>query len=88
MTTPTRRRAKDRVETPEMADAVVRMVRALGARASEDVDALPELARVALALDVATHGAVAGCRERGWSYTDVGRVLGITRQAAFQRFGR
>lgn len=88
------RRPRKSYETPEVAGAIVRMIRALGARAGTDVDALAELARVERAVDEAMHAAVAGCLaprpdgSPGWSYTDVGRVLGTTRQAAWQRFGR
>lgn len=73
-------------ETPEVADGVIRLVRALGRRATYDVDALTELARVQAALDEALVVAVAGCKRSGWSYTDIGRVLGVHRNSAQQRF--
>lgn len=39
-------------------------------------------------IDAATGGAVRGLRARGcYSWTEIGSRLGITRQAAQQRFG-
>lgn len=34
------------------------------------------------------HVAVAAAREAGVTWASIGEVLGITRQAAFQRFGK
>jgi hypothetical protein len=39
-------------------------------------------------LDAAERLAVANLRARGCSWTEIGRGLGITRQAAFKRFGQ
>jgi hypothetical protein len=63
------------------------MIRAVGRRACDDVDALPLLVELQAEVDVQTRLAVAGCREMGWSWADVGRVLGTSKQAAQQRFG-
>lgn len=71
-----------------MAAGAVRMVRALGKRAGGDVDALPLLAELAGVLDDATHQAVVGCRAAGWSWADIGRVLGTSAQAVQQRHAR
>jgi hypothetical protein len=39
-------------------------------------------------LDAALQEAVDGCRANGFSWTDVGRGAGMTRQAAQQRWGK
>lgn len=81
-------------ETPEVAAGALRMVRAVGRRASSDVDALPLLAQIAAEVEEQLVIAVHACRQPrdngqpGWSWADVGRVLGISKQAAQQRFGR
>lgn len=80
------RRAGRVVETPEMAAGAVRVVRALGKRAADDVDALPELAKLQTVVREELARAAAGAVAAGWSWADVGRVLGITRQVAHKRF--
>lgn len=75
-----------------MAAGIRRLVRAYGRRVAEEGDE-PELAQlVALRaeLDEAIQAAVDGMRGRGRdiSWTWIGRALGITRQAAYQRWGR
>jgi hypothetical protein len=85
-TPPAQRRVRWR-ETPEVADGARRLIRAVGRRAETDIDALPLLAQLAAEADQALAQAVQGCRAFGWSWTDVGRVLGVTRQAAQRRFG-
>jgi len=47
---------------------------------------LHELAAQARDVDQAIHDAVRNARRGGWSWADVARPLGITRQAAQQRF--
>jgi hypothetical protein len=49
------------------------------------VAAARELSRVT---DVALRAAVDRARAAGHSWSRIGEVLGTTRQAAFQRFGR
>jgi hypothetical protein len=39
-------------------------------------------------LALVTASAVAAARNRGCTWPDIGNLLGTTRQAAFQRFGR
>jgi hypothetical protein len=64
------------------------MVRAVGARAAFDVEGLAECARLVEVAQGALNGAVLAAREsHGYSWADVGRVLGVSRQAAQQRFG-
>lgn len=79
-------------ETPEVAGAARRMIRAVGERAATDVDALPLLAQLRDQVDTELRRAVEAARDQQrnrvpYSWADVGRALGITRQAAQQRFG-
>lgn len=74
-------------ETPEVADGARRLIRAVARRAETDLDALPLLAQLGADVDEAMARAVKGCRDFGWSWADVGRVLGVTRQAAQKRYG-
>ncbi|MCP9949287.1 hypothetical protein [Actinomadura madurae] len=81
-------RARRVVENDEYAAFLRRILRAYSRRiASGDVEALAYLAEVAAELDVATHDAVTGLRAYGYSWSDIARPLGITRQAAQQRWG-
>jgi hypothetical protein len=72
------------------------MCRALARRASEgDGSAIEALADVGCAADRALHEAVTGYRAfqpahnaPRYSWTDVGNLLGITRQSAQERFGK
>lgn len=77
-------------ETTEYSRFARRIVSAYGRRIREngDVESLAEL--VDLADDVNRTLAVVVTRlrdEQGYSWTDVGHALGVTRQAAQQRFG-
>lgn len=67
-----------------------RMIRRYGERVAEsDWTDLEEMLTLRAQLDDAIHTAVKGQRASGgFSWTDIGRGLGITRQAAQQRFGR
>jgi hypothetical protein len=65
-----------------------RVIRAAGRRiATGDVDGLPHLAALAADLDAAIGDAVAGLRAEGYSWAEIASRLGITRQAAQQRWG-
>lgn len=76
-------------ETAEYGAMVRRMVRAYGRRvADRDIEELAGLAGLRQDLDAAIQDAVDGLRAQGFSWTDVGRVLGTTRQAAQMRYGR
>ena len=67
---------------------VARVLAAAGKRvATGDVDALPDLARLSADLDAALATAVQGLREFGYSWEQVASRLGVTRQAAQQRWG-
>jgi hypothetical protein len=73
-------------ETEDVYKAVRRFVFSLGRRASSDIDALPYLVEVAQLAEQQLAHAVQGCVAAGWSYGDVARVLGVSRQAVHQRF--
>ena len=67
---------------------VARVITAAGKRvATGDVDALPDLAQLAHDLDAALITAVTGLRRFGYSWEQIASRLGVTRQAAQQRWG-
>lgn len=75
------------VENSESAAFGRRVIRAAGRRiAAGDVEALPDLAALSADLDAAISDAVAGLREAGYSWGEIASRLGVTRQAAHQRF--
>jgi hypothetical protein len=75
-------------ENDEFAAFLRRAIRAYGRRiAAGDIDALGDAAFLSAQLDIAIKSAVAGLRQRGYSWADIGRQLGVTRQAAQQRWG-
>lgn len=64
-----------------------RVIRAAGRRiAAGDVEALPDLAALSADLDAAISDAVAGLRSAGYSWGEIASRLGVTRQAAHQRW--
>ena len=83
-----RQRARRVRETPEVAAAAGRMIRAVGVRAGTDVDALVLLVELRAEVDRALVEGVAAARAFGWSWNDVGRVTGMRRQSAQERWGR
>jgi hypothetical protein len=65
-----------------------RILAAHGRRiATGDIDALPALVDLAAEVEAATRTAVTGLRAFGYSWTEIAARLGITRQAAHQRWG-
>lgn len=77
-------------EIGDYVDSLGRMIRAAGRRTGEVGDE-PELAKLAglqAKVDEALQTAVDGMRDRGMSWAYVAMGLGITRQAAQQRFGK
>lgn len=75
------------VENSEFAAFSGRIIRAAGRRiAAGDVDALPALAALSAELDAAISDAVTGLRVAGYSWGEIAARLGITRQAAHQRW--
>jgi hypothetical protein len=85
LTQRTRRRV---VENDEYTAFLGRVIRALARRVSGgDIDAITDMAALSGDLDNAIRAAVTGLRTRGYSWTEIGARLGVTRQAAQQRFG-
>jgi hypothetical protein len=76
-----------RHEAPDVGDAIVRMMRGLVTRAAHgDTEAIEQLARIEQLAPVATSLAGRLAHDhKGYSYTELGAVLGTTRQAARQR---
>lgn len=76
------------VENDEYAAFARRVIRAYGRRiATGDVEALLDLATISAEIDRAFTTAITGLRQQGHSWADIARPLGITRQAAQQRWG-
>jgi hypothetical protein len=84
--TPKRRRRI--TDNDDYAAFLQRVIRAYSRRiASGDIDALTDMAATASQLDDAIREAITGLRNRGHSWAHIGIRLGITRQAAQQRWG-
>jgi len=81
-------KAERRIDAADYSDGVRRLVRAQGKRAGADLEMFRlfagsvDFARARLA------EAAAGLRAQGYSWADIGAALGITRQSAWERFGR
>jgi hypothetical protein len=85
---PPRPRRRDVVENDEYAAFARRIIRAYARRvASGDIEALTDMVTVSSLLDEAITDAVTGLRGHGYSWADIGQRLGISRQAAQQRWG-
>jgi hypothetical protein len=81
------RRSLREVEVSEYIRFMRRITRAAGARvAAADPDDLLELIALRDDLDVAIAAAVAGLREAGATWDDIGRATGTSRQAAFKKW--
>jgi hypothetical protein len=75
-------------EIPEYAGAVRRMIRSHGRKVGDaDPEDLVDLVALRDVVDAAIADAVQGQRDAGFSWAQIGRGLGMTRQAAQQRFG-
>jgi hypothetical protein len=84
--TPDRRRRT--VENDEYAAFIRRVLRAYSRRVGDgDVEALALMLGLAEEIDAAIAEAVKGLRACGYSWAEIGSRLGITRQAAQQRWG-
>lgn len=74
------------VEPTDYAAFLRRSIRAMGERAgAADPEALALLADLRTAIDAAEDAAIVALKAQGYSYTEIARPLGITRQAARQR---
>lgn len=83
-----RRRRRNVVENDDFAAFARRIVRAYGRRiATGDVEALTNLLQLGADIEAATDHAIAGLRRHGYSWAEIGSRIGITRQAAQQRWG-
>ncbi len=84
------KRPRNTVENPEFAAFAGRILRAAACRVADgDIEGLSPLVALRSELDGAIADAVAGLRSAPWSYSwsEIARVLGTTRQAAQQRYG-
>ncbi|GAA2858359.1 hypothetical protein Acy02nite_22190 [Actinoplanes cyaneus] len=85
---PPKSRRRDVVENDEYAAFVRRIIRAFARRvATGDVEALRDMVGLSDLLDDAITDAVKGLRTHGYSWAEIADRLGITRQAAHQRWG-
>lgn len=50
--------------------------------------ALQEAAQTRLQAETRIAEAVTACRDAGWSWADIGKVLGVSAQAVQQRYGQ
>ena len=76
------------IENDDYAAFLRRAISAFGRRiAAGDIDALGDAALLSRQLDITIKTAITGLRERGYSWADIGLQLGVTRQAAQQRWG-
>lgn len=83
-----RPRARRIVENDDYAAFTRRILHAHARRIGHgDIEGLQALAALAADIDTALHTAVRGLRAAGYSWADIAHRLGITRQAAQQRWG-
>jgi hypothetical protein len=76
------------VENDEYAAFLRRVIRAYSRRvAAGDIEAIADMAATAEEMDTAMRDAITGLRSVGYSWADIGLRLGVTRQAAQQRWG-
>jgi hypothetical protein len=79
---------KREYEASDMAGMFRRFARAMARRAADgELDALVVMQQARDDLDVQMVAAAQGAQAFGYSWTEIGRELGISRQAARQRFG-
>lgn len=84
--TPNRRR--DVVENDEYAAFARRILKAYARRvATGDIEALAHMMTLAADVEGAIRSAVIGLRDFGYSWAEIAARLGVTRQAAQQRWG-
>jgi hypothetical protein len=82
-------RARRLVENDDYAAFTRRILRAYARRVAEgDVEALTLILGLSAEIDTAIGQAVTGLRAFGYSWADIGARLGITSQAAQQRWGQ
>jgi hypothetical protein len=80
-------RTRRYTENTDYAGFVTRVLRAHGRRVAEgDIEALTELSALSVQLDQAITDAITGLRNTGYSWSEIAARLGITKQAAHQRW--
>jgi DNA invertase Pin-like site-specific DNA recombinase len=85
----TPKRRKQQVENDDYAAFVRRVLRAYARRVAKgDIDAIAGMVAVSRELDTLIGEAVDGLRAKGYSLADIGRRLGVSRQAVHERWGR
>jgi hypothetical protein len=85
----TPKRTRRLVENDDYAAFARRILRAYARRVADgDVDALIAMTGLANEIDTAIGQAVTSLRSFGYSWAEIGSRLGITRQAAQQRWGQ
>lgn len=85
----TSKRRRPGTETSEYAAFARRILRVYSRRiATGDVESLTHMINLADDINNAIQQAVNGLRAAGYSWAEIGARLGITRQAAQQRWGR
>jgi hypothetical protein len=81
-------RTRQAVENPEYAAFARRILKAYARRvATGDIESLALMAELADTIDTSIQDAVTGLRAHGYSWAEIGVRLGVTRQAAQQRWG-
>jgi len=84
----TANRRRDVVENDAYAAFARRVLSAYARRvATGDIEALTDLTDLADQVETAIRTAVIGLRDTGYSWAEIAARLGITRQAAHQRWG-
>lgn len=85
----TPKRRKRHVENDEYGAFLRRIMRAYAARVAKgDIDALADLVASGRELDNRIQEAVNGLRAWGYSWADIGRSVGTTKQSAYDRWGK
>jgi hypothetical protein len=79
-----------RVENEEFTPFVRRILRALGRRivAEQDIETLPRLVELSAELDSVIAASVLGLRQSGYSWAEIASRLGVSKQAAHQRWAQ
>lgn len=81
------KRSKREYEAPDMAGFLRRVSKALVRRAAEgDLETLSAIRQVQDDMAEALERAAQAAHSAGYSWTEIGRELGMSRQAARQRF--
>jgi hypothetical protein len=84
----TQNRRRDVIENDDFAAFSRRVIKAHGRRvATGDVEALRDLVALSVVFDDAITNAVKGLRGYGYSWSEIAARLGVTKQAAQQRWG-